>query len=158
MDRGACVPRSMGVAKSSARLSDLSFFFSHEILVPRPGTEPTSPALQGRFLQLDQQGNPCHSLRGSAPPTSGLISTWWLAFDGAMGALALQENVQAKFSERCADCRQQEGPYEDRLILLQVTPLPLSRLHPWTQLFVGFAANFNLLFQSVLPVASHMAF
>ena len=42
-------PGSMGVAKSWTRLSNLTFFLSHGILVPRSGTEPTSPALQGRF-------------------------------------------------------------------------------------------------------------
>ena len=28
------------------------------VLVPRPGIEPTSPALEGRFLSMDHQGSP----------------------------------------------------------------------------------------------------
>ena len=43
-------PRSMGSQRVGwTRLSDLTFFLSRGILVPRPGTEPTSPALRGRF-------------------------------------------------------------------------------------------------------------
>ena len=63
-----------------------------------------------------------------------------------------------ELSGHCGDCRRQAGTLEERSILLQVTSLPLSRLWPWIHLFVGFAANFNRLFKSVLPVASDMAF
>ena len=30
-----------------------------EILVPRPGIQPLSPAFEGRFLTTDRQGHPC---------------------------------------------------------------------------------------------------
>ena len=45
MDRGAWWAKVHGVAKSWTRLSGLTFFLSGGILVPRSGTEPTSPAL-----------------------------------------------------------------------------------------------------------------
>ena len=41
-----------------------------------------------------------------------------------------------RFSGPGADCRRQAGPCEERVIVLQVTPQPLSRLRPWTQIFL----------------------
>ena len=154
MDRGAWWAKVHGVPKSRLDTTERPHFLSFTWNSSSQARDWTHiPCFARQILNNWTTRETPVILKGYAPPTSGLISTWYLAFDRAMGALALQENVLAKFSGCCADCRRQEGPCEDRLILLQVTPLPLSRLRPWTHLFVGFAANFNWLFKSVLPVA-----
>ena len=56
MDRGAWWPKVHEVAKSRTQLSDFTFFLSCGILVLRPETKSTSPALQGRFLTTGAPG------------------------------------------------------------------------------------------------------
>ena len=56
IDRGAWWPKVHGVAKSRTQLSDFTFFLSCGILVLRPETKSTSPALQGRFLTTGAPG------------------------------------------------------------------------------------------------------
>jgi len=56
IDREAWWPKVHGVAKSRTQLSDFNFFLSCGILVPRPETESTSSALQGRFLTSGPPG------------------------------------------------------------------------------------------------------
>ena len=55
-----------GCAGSSLCLTGFSCPAGYGILVPQPGTEPTSPALKGRFLTSGLAGKPLHLTLGES--------------------------------------------------------------------------------------------